>query len=120
METLLEIKERINKAEKYFTNPNISEQDKQKYIPSYKRLIQKLSLLSSIYYSETIKQKFWFSDDGKLLTEDGVEYTNKELELLLTYNNPNIKDIHELKKHFKGSLLEIDDLSKPKGQMNLI
>ena len=110
MKNIKTLNKRIKKAEGYFVNPDIPSEEKERFIPSYRRLIQELAILSSIYYSEKLKQKFWFNDKGELCTEDGLKYSIEEQQQLLDYDNNNIASIHALKKTFNGRVMTADEL----------
>jgi hypothetical protein len=64
---------------------------------------------NKIYFSEKLKLNFKFKKDnaGKrvIVFEDGINYRNNEVEKIKNCNDTELKNIHSLKKTFKGFIL---------------
>ena len=57
------------------------------------------------HYSETLGEYYTISRDGSLLFDSGAEYTRAELDKVRQLSDETKKQIHNVKKIFKGAEL---------------
>lgn len=57
------------------------------------------------HYSETLGDYYTISRDGSLLFDSGAEYTRAELDKVRQLSDETKKQIHNVKKIFKGAEL---------------
>lgn len=57
------------------------------------------------HYSETLGDYYTISRDGSLLFDSGAEYTRAELDRVRQLSDETKKQIHNVKKIFKGAEL---------------
>lgn len=55
------------------------------------------------HYSETLGDYYTISRDGSLLFDSGAEYTRAELDKVRQLSDETKKQIHNVKKIFKGA-----------------
>ena len=55
------------------------------------------------HYSETLGEHYTISRDGSLLFDSGAEYTRAELDKVKGLSDTEKKQIHSVKKIFKGA-----------------
>lgn len=57
--------------------------------------------MKDIFYSAILNLKYKVNETGAEF-EDGINYTNSEMNKMNNLNDIGLKNIHKLKKEFKG------------------